>query len=716
MKTVNKLPRREFLRLSAFSGASLALGYIHLSGGGFEVVKFSSPAVPGMEINPYVFIDKTGMIFLCNHRPEMGQGTFQSIPMIIAEELEVDINQVKILASPADSSKYGDQMVVGSRSIHGNFEPMLRVGASAREMLLKAAADKWNVSPEECMAKKGNIIHRPSGRQLSYGALAEAASKLDVPKNPRLKNPSEYTIIGQSVPRSDIPSKLNGEARFGIDAVIPGMLYASIEHSPVFLGKIASFNDAKARAIPGVKHVFKTSRNVWGHSREGVAVLAENYWAALQGRKLLEIVWDNGDLESWSTQKIKDNYKAAAKGESVSFRGKGDFESAWSGSKNKIEAAYETPYQTHAPMEPMNALVSVEKDRCVFWGSTQNPNGTRSQLSAITNLPESKVEINYTFMGGAFGRKSMTDVVEEAADLSIQSGAPVKVIWTREDDLTQGPFRACSLNVFKGALDDQGNPLALQHLVVAQEIQNQTGKDNRASGSIAGGINTEYAIPNYRIAGMLQKFHIPITYWRSVYHSTNCFAHESFIDEMAHLAKKDPLDFRLAMLKEHRRYTQVLNIVARHSGWYQSREKNIAKGVAIMERSGSFVAMVTEISVAGGKVKPVKITCAVDCGRIVNPDTIRAQSEGCIVMGLTATYKSAITIEKGRVVQQNFDTYKMLRLEECPEIEVIVVPSEDSPEGVGEAALPAVAPSLTNAIFAATGKRIRTLPFNLDEI
>ncbi|MFI5152251.1 MAG: molybdopterin cofactor-binding domain-containing protein [Chitinophagales bacterium] len=715
MGHASKIPRRDFIWLSLFTGGSLALGISNLKGADPKIEKISA-GDPAIALTPYILIDPSGKITLFNHRPEMGQGTYQAIPMLLAEELEVDINQVEIVQSPADRSKYGDQMVVGSRSIRGNYDLVRGVGASAREMLIAAAATQWKSNAGECYAENGWVIHRASGKKLSYGALAKDASGLPVPKNPSVKDPKEFKIIGKSIARQDIPMKISGRAEFGIDCALPGMLYASIEHSPLFHARLVSFDDQKAKSIPGVTHVLKTKRTVFGLDREGVAVVAESYWAALQGRRALQIVWDNSGLEGFSTEKIKADYKNASGNDAVQFESRGQFRESFENAAIKIEASYDTPYQTHAPMEPMNALVSVEKDRCEFWGSTQNPNGVRSFLAQFCNLPEEKVTVHYTFMGGGFGRRSMPDIAEEAADLSIKTGKPIKLLWTREDDLTQGPFRACSLNVCKGGLNAEGKLVALEHKVICQDIQNQTGNNDRASGAIAGGINTVYEIPNFRIAGILRKFHIPIYYWRSVYHSTNCFAHESFIDELAHAANKDPLEFRLSILKNHRRYTKVLKTVAEQSGWSAPPIKDRAKGVAIVERSGAYTAMVVEIERVDHVIKPVKVTAAVDCGLAVNPDIIRAQMEGCIVMGLTATYKSGLTIEKGRVAEQNFDKYKMLLLHECPEIEVIVIDTQDPPEGAGEASLPTVAPALANAIFTLTGKRIRSLPFRLNEI
>ena len=716
MKTENKIPRRKFIRLAAISaGAVLAIGYLPGVGRRPVLANLSNTDEHGLGLNQYIFIDSSGKITLFNNRPEMGQGTFQAIPMILAEELEVDIAQVEIMASPADRSKYGDQMVVGSRSIQSQFNEMRKMGAAAKEMLIKAAATKWKVSPDQCYAENANVVHKASGNKLSYGKLVADASKLTPSQNPTLKDPKDFKIIGRSIARSDIPAKTNGSAKFGIDCSVPGMLFASIEHSPVFLGKIISVSDEKAKAVPGVKYVLRTKRDVMGFTREAVAVLADTYWAACQGRKALEIKWDNGDFESWSTQKIKEDYKKASEQDGVVFNKKGSVKDIFSGNGTKIEASYETPYQAHAPMEPMNVLVHVKKDRCDFWGSTQNPNGIRSQLSKQTGIPEERVTVNYTFMGGAFGRRSMTDVCEEATDLSMQAGAPVKVIWTREDDITQGPFRACSLNVCKGVVDN-GRAIALQHKVICQDIRNQAGSSLEATGGIAGGINTEYDIPNFSIEGVLRKFYIPVSYWRSVYHSTNCFAHESFVDELAIAAKQDPIDFRLAMLKNHRRFTQVLKMVAEKTNWYQSRLKDKGKGVSIVERSGAFTALVAEVTRASDEVKIEKITAVIDCGTYVNPDTVRAQCEGSIIMGLTATIKGGITIANGRVVEQNFDSFPLLQINETPEIDVTVVKSTDPPEGAGESGLANVAPALANAIFNLTGKRIRTLPFKMSDV
>jgi len=715
MKTPTKIARRKFLQLTAMSGAGVALGYMLVSGKDPKIVHVDiGDDSLEAEVNPYIFIDSKGKITLFNHRPEMGQGTYEAIPMIIAEELEVNIDDVNIMPSPANRDKYGDQMVVGSRSIGGNYDLMRKIGASAKEMFVATAAAKWKVSPEQCYAENGFVINKNSSTKFSYGQLVIDAKKITPSNNPKLKDPKDFKIIGKSFPRRDIPMKTNGAAKFGIDIQVPGMLYASIERSPLLLAKLVSFDDTKAKTVVGVKYILKTQREVFGQVREGVAVIADNYWSALQGRKLLEIKWDNGDLEKWTTEKIKENYVQVKTLDGEVFQQKGDVQQAIQNGAIKVDASYETPYQTHAPMEPMNVVVSVEKDKIQFWGSTQNPNGIKSFLAKKYGMDENNVIINYTFMGGAFGRRSLTDVPEEAADLSKKAGVPIKVIWSREDDLTQGPFRACQLNVCSGAIDNNGNVIALEHKVISQEIHKQYSNETKPSEQIAGGINTEYAIPNFVISGILRQLYIPISYWRSVYHSTNCFAHESFIDELAHAAKKDPLELRLSLLKQHEQYTQVLQKVKEKSNW-QQRENLTGKGVAIVERSGSFVATVAEVKNIDGKIKPVKFTVAIHSGIPIHPDNLKSQTEGCVVMGLTAAYQG-LTIQNGKVEETNFDTFKLLRLNECPEIDVHIIETTEHPQGVGEAALPTVAPALTNAIFDLTKNRIRSLPLNLDEV
>ena len=707
------ISRRKFVQLSSVSGTFLVLGCIPGTEGKEKIISGLASNLSDVDLNQFISIDTNGMIILFNHRPEMGQGTFQSIPMILAEELEVDINKVEIRQSTANRELYGSQMVVGSRSIQTEFEKMRVMGASAREMLRLAAAKVWKTNLNDCKASNGKIT-RTNGQALSYGELVNEAGKLEPPQDPPLKSPSEFKIIGKPLFRRDIPLKTNGEAKFGIDASVAGMLYASVERSPVFLGKIKDFNESEVLKVSGVKHVIETARSVYGRTRFGVAVLAESYWAALQGRKALVVHWDNQDLEEVSDATIESDSLKASNLAGDELFGRGNPTSVLQKSEAVIEAVYQTPYQAHVPMEPMNATVSINDNSAEFWGSTQNPNGIRSFIAKKYGISEENISINYTFMGGGFGRRSMTDVVEEAADLSKKSGVPVKLIWTREDDQTQGPFRACSLNVCKGVFGDDGKLQVLEHKVVAQEIRNQTGDNMKAGRQLMGGINTDYTIPHLSVKGVLRKSHIPISYWRAVYHSTNPFAHESFIDELAHKAGKDPIDFRLSML-DHPRFRRVLNEIVVKTKWKDPKPNGVGRGVAIAERSGAYFAMVIEVRKKNNLVVPVKITTVLDLGICINPDTVKAQTEGSIVMGLGAAF-TGLNVEKGAIKQRNFNTYPMLRMDQCPEIETFILKSEAPPDGAGESGLPTVAPALANAIFDLTGKRIRKLPIDINQI
>lgn len=705
---MQKLSRRSFIQLSATGSLFLAVG--PLSGVlGKEKIRAKLTAdVQALSLNQFIAIGTDNSVTLFNHRPEMGQGTFQSVPMIVAEELEVDIDKILIQASPANAQLYGSQFVVGSRSIQTEFENLRKMGAAAREMLRQAAAEKWKIPVDRCRASSGTIVN-DSGAALSYGELVEAASKLTPLQNPPLKPRSDFRVIGKAVARQDIPFKTDGRAKYGIDVAVAGMLYAVVGHSPVFVGKVKSFNKDEVLKMPGVKHVLQTERDLYGVKREGVAVLSDSYWSALQARKALKIEWDTQGLETVTTQTILTDSIEAGKLDGDELYMKGDVKSTFAGAGDKvIEASYETPYQSHVTMEPMNATVSVTDTDAEFWGSTQNPNGIRTFLSKTYNIPEDKVKINYTFMGGGFGRRGSIDLAEEAADLSRKAQAPVKVIWTREDDVTQGPFRACSLNVCRALLDTNGKISAFEHKIVAQEIVNQNGPGMKAGRQIMGGVNTEYLIPNFIVRGVLRKRHIPITYWRAVYHSTNPFAHESFIDELAHRAGKDPLQFRLDML-EHPRYRRVLTEVAARIHWTKKPPKNVGRGLAICERSGAFFAMVIEVQEKNKRIVPTKVTMAIDVGICINPDTVKAQAEGSVVMGLGACY-SGLTIDQGAVVEKNLDKYRMPKISDCPEIITYILDSDAPPDGAGEAGLPTVAPALANAIFNLTGKRIRKLP------
>ena len=709
---MEQLTRRRFLQLSSVSGTFLVIGCVPDIGESTKIITSLTDHIGGVRLNQFISIGTDNSFVLVNHRPEMGQGTYASIPMILAEELEIDIEKVQVVQGEADRDLYGSQMVVGSRSIQTEFEKLRMMGAAAKDLLLQAAASRWGVDKSTLKAEDGTIADE-NGNRTDYGSLVEEAGKLTPPEEPKLKSPKDFKVLGKPVKRQDIPLKTDGSAIYGIDISVPGMLYASLERSPAFLGKVKSYDEEAALAVPDVTHVFRTSRTVYGRTREAVAVLAENYWAATQGRKALNVKWDESEFISITSETLMNDYKKAAEKPGDELFSKGDSDDVLKSSSDIIEASYETPYQAHVPMEPMNAIVSIGENEAEFWGSTQNPNGIKSFISRKYGIEELNIKVNYTFMGGGFGRRSMTDVAEEAADLSKQAGRPVKVIWTREDDQTQGPFRAASLNVCRGVLEN-GKVKAFEHKIIAQEIRNQTGDNLTAGRQLMGGITTAYSIPNLSVKGVLQRNHIPISYWRAVYHSTNPFAHESFVDEMAHAAGKDPLDFRIDMMDEPR-YRRVLKEAARISDWHSTKDPNVGRGVAVVERSGAHFAMIAEVVEEDGVIVPRKFTTILDLGICVNPDTVKAQTEGSIVMGLGAVY-SGLTINEGKVVEQNFHTYPLLTIDQCPEIETHILDSDAPPDGAGESGLPTVAPALANAIFDLTGVRLRKLPIDFSNI
>lgn len=706
--------RRDFLKISGMSGIVLAVGYYIPSWGKGSIVTVAEAEENGLALNDFIIIDTSGKITLVNHRPEMGQGVYQAMPMLLAEELAVDMDKVNVIQSQADFKKYGHQQVGGSSSVRRSWEPSRKMGAAAREMLKQAAASRWNVTTDQCYAEDGHIINKSNGKKLSYGELVEEASKLTPPQDPPLKPKSEFKVLGKPLARKDIPLKTNGEAKFGQDIKTDSMLYASVERSPVFHGKVKSFDDSAAKQVPGVKAVVKTEMPVFSHIREGVAVIADSYYAALQGRKKLKIEWDEPDYSQVSTESIFKQYREEARKPGITAHQQGDFEKAFAQADKKIEGTYEAPFQAHSPMEPMNIVVSVTEGKCELWGSIQSPNWIRNTLAEYLNLKPEDVTINVSFLGGGFGRRAFTDFPVEAAFLSREMGAPVKVVWTREDDTTQGPFRPATLNTFRAGFDKDGNVTALEKKAVYQELGHQWPDADKEKVGPLEGANKAYEIPNTIERVVPQHLHIPVMWWRSVYASTNGFAMECFVDEMAHAAGKDPVDFRLGLLKNEPRYVVLLKTLKEKSGWKSNQ--NAGYGVAIVESFGSICGQVVEVSRRDGKLHINKVTAVIDCGMYVNPDTIRAQIEGSVVMGLTAAVKSEINFANGRAVETNFDKFKMLRINECPVIETHIMENEEAPGGVGEPGLPPLAPALVNAIFHESGKRIRKLPFELKNV
>ena len=719
METQKNISRRNFIRISGMTGAVLTLGYyMPALGKESELLKVEEAESLGIELNAWISIDTSGKVTIVNHRAEMGQGSYQSVPQIIAEELEVDINQVNIVFAKGNQKLYGSQVTGGSSTVRGSYKKLLRLSASAREMLIEAAAKKWGVSSSECFAENGTVIHKSTGKKLGYGELVQDASKLEPPKSVVLKNPKDYKVLRKPLPRQDTPLKTNGKAIFGLDKKLPGMLYAIVERSPRFESKVKSFDDSQALKVPGVKYVLKVSRDVFDNMREGVAVVAETTWAAMQGRKVLKVEWDDTAFPHHSSEQLYSAMREKVKGEMISFKTQGNVTSVFAKAEKKLEATYETPYESHSCMEPLNCVAHVTADSCEIWGPIQGPDWIQSNLSKHLNLPMEKVAVNMTFLGGGFGRKAFTDYPYEAAMISKEIKAPVQVIWTREDDMTAGPFRPGMVYQCKGSVAD-GKMNSFETKMAGQNMGTQNpGSDKSVyNDNVTEGFLEPYfnSIPHYSFGDVPLESPVPVMWWRSVYSSTNAFAFESFIDELSQQAGKDPLDFRRQHLNNPR-YQELINKLEEVSGW-KTRGKNSGYGVAITECFSSIVGEVVKISKkTDGKVKIDKVWAVMDCGWYVNPDIIRAQVEGSIIMALGAATKHATNFADGKAVEKNFDTYKMPRIADIPEIEVHVMDNDEKAGGVGEPGLPPFTPALTNAIFDLTGTRIRKLPFNLDTI
>ena len=723
MEIINKnISRRNFIKLGGLSGAALTLGFSTSAFGkesSAEIIKGDTAENLGIDLNAWISIDTSGKVTITNHRAEMGQGSFQSVPQIIAEELEVNLDQINIVFAQGNGKKYGSQVTGGSSTIRGNYKKLLKLSATAREMLIEAAAKKWSVAKSECYAENGFVIHKASGKKLGYGELVQEASKLEPPKEVALKNPKDYKVIRKSLARQDTPLKTNGTAIFGLDKKLPGMLYAVVERNPRFAGKVKSFDDSETKKIPGVKHVLKVNRDVFGNMQEGVAVVATNTWAAMQGRKVLKVEWDDTGFEHHNTDQLYAKMKEQLKGDVISYKTKGNFNAAFAKSDKKLEALYETPYESHSCMEPLNCVANVTADACEIWGPIQGPDWIQGSLASHLKLPMEKVTVNMTFLGGGFGRKAFTDYPYEAAMISKEIKAPVQVIWTREDDMSMGPFRPGMVYQCKGGLDKNGAIAAFETKMAGQNMgtQNPGADKSGYNDSVTEGLLEPYfeSIPHYSFGDSPLESPVPVMWWRSVYASTNGFALESFMDEMALEAGKDPLDFRRKHLGNPR-YQELINKLEEVSGW-KKRGKNEGYGVAITECFTSIVGEVVKVSKKpDGKLNIDKVWAVMDCGWYVNPNIISAQVEGSIVMALGAATKHATHFVDGKAVEKNFNTYLMPRITDIGEIEVHVMDNEEKAGGVGEPGLPPFTPALTNAIFDLTGKRIRVLPFNLEGV
>ena len=723
--------RRTFLRASAAAGGGLVLSFT-LPAAVRRAVAAGAAKADAFAPNAFVRIDRDGRVTLIMHKVEMGQGTYTSMPMLLAEELEVELSQVHLEHAPPDDALYaeplfGVQDTGASTSVRGNWEPLRRAGAAARTLLVAAAAQTWKVDAASCRAERGEVIHEASGRRLGYGALVERATTLALPRAIPLKDPKDWKLIGTPAKRLDAPDKVNGKAKFGIDVHLPGMKVATVAACPVFGGKLASVDDSKATGIAGVRQVVRLD--------DAVAVVADHMWAATQGLAALEIRWDEGPHAKVSTADVVQQLAAASHKSGVIARNDGDVAKAMAGAVHKVEAIYELPFLAHATMEPVNCTVHVRPDRCDIWVGTQVPTFTQTAAAKLTGLPKAKVQVHNHLLGGGFGRRLEVDFIIRAVQIAKQVAGPVKVVYTREEDIQHDMYRPYYYDRIAAGLDAQGMPVAWSHRVtgssilarVSSELFPKTLRVVRALGfgqlwaavkgldtdAVEGAVKPPYALPNIRVEYVRQEPPgIPTAFWRGVGPTRSVFVVESFMDELAAVTKRDPFEYRRALLDRSPRAKAVLELAAEQAGWGKPLPPGSGRGIALLHAfGGTFIAQVAEVAVSKtGAVRVNRVVCAVDCGTIVNPDTVRAQMEGGIIFGITAVLFGEITIKDGRVEQHNFYDYRVLRINEAPVIEVHLVKSTEAPGGIGEPGTSTVFPAVTNAIFAATGKRIRKLP------
>ncbi|MBT0653533.1 xanthine dehydrogenase family protein molybdopterin-binding subunit [Geomobilimonas luticola] len=711
MSEIIRMSRRDFLKTGAVLSGGLVLGCYLPFGNSAGAADPATTFAP----NAFIRIGSDDTVTLIINKSEMGQGVYTSLPMLIAEELACDWKKIRIEAAPVDPvynhTVFGLQVTGGSTSVRTEWERLSKAGAAAREMLIAAAARQWKVDPASCRAENGFVVH--AGKKLSYGQLAAKAAKLPVPQEVRLKDPARYAIVGKPRHRLDSPAKIDGTALFGIDVQLPGLLTAVVARPPVFGGKVTSFTADKAKKVPGVVDVVQVP--------SGVAVIATGFWPAKKGRELLDIVWDDGPEGGLATPALRQQYVSLAQSPGLVARKEGEPAQAMQKAAKQLTAEFEAPFLAHAPMEPLNCCVDLKSDRCDIWTGTQFQTVDRNSAAEVAGLKPEQVHLHTTFLGGGFGRRAnpASDFVREAVHVAKAAGKPVKVIWTRDDDMKGGFYRPFWYDRISASLDDTGNLTAWQHTIVGQSIATGTPfesamvKNGIDDASVEGAAEIPYAIPNIQVDLHTPKLLVPVLWWRSVGHSHTAFVVESFMDEAAHAAGKDPFAFRRALLAKHPRHKGVLELAAAKAGWGKPLPAGRGRGIAVHESFGSFIAQVAEVSAdRKGTVKVHRVICAIDCGRTVNPDTIRAQMESGIIFGLSAALHGAITFKNGKVEQDNFDGYPVVRMNESPAIEVHIMPSKEPPGGVGEPGVPPIAPAVANALFAATGVRLRTLPFN----
>ncbi|HXX17019.1 MAG TPA: xanthine dehydrogenase family protein molybdopterin-binding subunit [Candidatus Eremiobacteraceae bacterium] len=735
-QTFVSLDRREFLKNSAATSVALLIG-LRLDARGEDPAEAQEKPVPN-PFNAWVRITPDNRITLILAKSEMGQGVITSLPMILAEELCVDWKQVSIAQAPTNPKIYS-LGTGGSGSVAGYWLPLRRAGAAAREMLITAAAAQWNVNRDTCVAQDGGVLHGARKNFLTYGQLVEQASKLPVPdlKTVPLKNPQDFTIVGSELRRIDAKSKSTGAAKFGIDSRVSGMQFAVIARCPVFGGKVKSFDASNSKAIPGVRDVFTIDPVAKGaFSSGGVVVLADNSWAAMKGRDALKIVWDGGPHASESSESLHQQFlDNAAKPASV-VRNEGDANTVLANATKKIEANYELPFAPHACMEPMNCTVHIRPDGAEAWVPTQAPQWAQDVIAGVSGLPHDSIVVHTTLMGGGFGRRYQADFVMEAAQVAKVTGKPVMVLWTREDDMQHDFYRPASYHKFSGALDGNGKLAAWKHFQTSTSIAamwSDKGESDAPSSEFATAAFIPYQAPNYRVEYTLAQSGVPRAWWRSVEHSSSGFVVESFIDELAALAGADPLQYRLTQIGDDRvipdftnpkegkplntaRLKGVLKLAAEKAAWGSPLPKGTGRGIAGYYSFETYTACVAEVRIVDQAVKVNRLVYAVDCGRPINPEGVRAQVESAAIYGLSAALHDAITIRAGRVEQSNFNDYDLPRIAETPKIEVHVVQSTEEPTGIGEPGLPVVMPAVCNALFTLTGKRIRRFPIRSEDL
>jgi isoquinoline 1-oxidoreductase beta subunit len=702
---MSRLSRREFVAAGIAAGTGLVVGFYLPHAGGSRKEVFSP--------NAYLRITPDNKITIVVARSEMGQGVRTALPMILAEELEADWKQIEIEQAGA-STLYGDQTTGGSASVKTTWDPMRKAGAAAREMLISAAALTWGVPRSSCAAVEGSILHGASKRRLSYGELVGKAATLPIPTDAPLKQSKDYKIVGQRLARVDTPSKVKGEAVFGIDFRMPGMKYAVLSRCPTIGGKLVKFDDAESKKIAGVIYVGKISD-------AAVAVVADSVWGAMEGRRLLNVSWEEGPNKDLNTPAVMESLKQASPKKGASLYSVGDVSKV---TGRRVAAEYRLPFMAHAPMETGNCTAHYQATACELWAPTQVPQDCRDATAQAVGLDPDQVKVHVTMMGGGFGRRLEHDYAVEAALVSKATRVPVKVIWTREDDMRFSTYRPASLHQLNAVLDGAGWPVAFTHRIAAPSISGQKGQP------VPGGVDPDlpdeaafvYGLENVSIESVIQETAVPLGWMRSVYALQAGFASESFIDELAAAAGKDPLEYRLHMLAKDRdiqfftttwrtaRMRGVLQLAADKAGWSKALPAGRFRGIACFGCFSSYMAEVAEISMENDVPRVHRVVAAVDCGQVVNPGIMEQQIQGGIVYALSNALRAKITIEKGRVVQGNFDDYPPLRMDETPVVEVYAVPSTEPPTGIGEPSVPPLAPAVCNAIFAATKKRIRELP------